>query len=425
MFFAVFISGSACAATINVNNNSANSIKNAISTAKTGDTLNLAAGTYHEHNIVVDKNLIITGPTVSAAKTPTVVIDAQKKGEIFYINPDVAVTLRNLYLENGVATSGGGIYNHGTLNVRNSCINYNIASDYGGGIYNNFDGVVTVSGSQINSNSGPQYGGGIYNIGTLIITSSTINGNIAGYGAGIDNEGSLTVTSSAINSNKAISGGDGGAIYNFNQGAVILKYSTIISNSADYGGAISNHYSLTILGCNFKSNKATGKGNAIYNIDGTLSTLRSNRFYDTATGYEIYNNGAAIDARYNWWGTNINPRTKVYGSVTVTPWLDNIPPKITSSSPVNGATKVVRNKTITVAFNEIIKKYTNLIELKASNGKKVPITTVVSGKVLIIKHAAKLAAKTKYYLILHTGCVTDNMGNPSASKTISFITGST
>ena len=405
-----------------------NSIKNAVNTAKAGDTLNLSAGTYHEHNIVVDKSLIIIGPTIASGKTPTAVIDAQKQGEIFYINSGVTVTLKNLYLKNGVATSGGGIYNHGTLTIQNTCINSNMASDYGGGIYNSYDGVVTVSGSHIDSNFGAQFGGGIYNIGKFIIASSTINSNYADFGAGIENEGSLIIANSTINSNKAINSGDGGAIYNFNAGTVTLKYSTISGNSADYGGAISNHSNLTVVGCNFIYNKATGKGNALLNYDGTLSTriLHSNRFYCTATGYEIYSLSGAVDAKYNWWGTNINPKIKVYGSVTVTPWLDNIPPKVVSSSPANGSTKIARNKTITVTFNEIIKKSSKcLIELKASNGKKVAITTVVSGKYLIIKHTAKLAGKTRYYLILHTGCLTDRMGNPLASKTISFTTGST
>ncbi|HTX61098.1 MAG TPA: Ig-like domain-containing protein [Methanobacterium sp.] len=318
----IFSSGTSHAATINVKPGT-NAIGNALNNAKSGDTLNLSAGTYHEHSLVVNKNIIITGPTVSSNSSPTAIIDAQKKDRIFYINSDVTVTLKNLYLKNGVATSGGGVYNHGNLIVQNSYINTNTVTDYGGAIYNSYDGTVSISGSHINGNSGAEFGGGIYNIGSLTITNSTINSNSADFGAGIENEGILNVNTSTINGNQAINSGDGGAIYNFNAGTVTLKYSIISNNSADYGGAISNHNTLTVIGCDFKSNKATGKGNALYNYEGTQSTriLHFNRFYDTAAGYEIYSASGSMDAKYNWWLSNSNPTSKVYGTVKVNPYL--------------------------------------------------------------------------------------------------------
>ena len=28
-----------------------------------------------------------------------------------------------------------------------------------------------------------------------------------------------------------------------------------------------------------------------------------------------------MDAKYNWWGSNANPTSKIYGNVNVTPWI--------------------------------------------------------------------------------------------------------
>jgi hypothetical protein len=99
-------------------------------------------------------------------------------------------------------------------------------------------------------------------------------------------------------------------------------------------------------------------------------------------------------------------------------------PTVSKIDPTNGATKVSRSKTIKVTFNESIKAGSYWIELKSSNGTSVKITKSISGKVLIISHA-KLAANTKYTLIIHTGAVTDTAGNPVTIKKYTFTTGST
>jgi parallel beta-helix repeat protein len=105
--------------------------------------------------------------------------------------------------------------------------------------------------------------------------------------------------------------------------------------------------------------------------------------------------------------------------------IDTTRPKITNTNPKNRATKVARNKTIKITFNENIKASSYWIELVASNGSKITIKKSIKGKVLTLTHTAKLKANTKYKLILHTGAVTDTAGNPVAAKTITFTTGNT
>lgn len=94
-------------------------IQNAINQAHNGDTLNLSAGTYYEHDIAVNKNLTITGPQNTG--TGKAVIDAQKQGRVFNITNGANVILKYLTITNGNASKdtsnsyGGGIYNNEVL----------------------------------------------------------------------------------------------------------------------------------------------------------------------------------------------------------------------------------------------------------------------------------------------------------------------
>lgn len=231
------------------------------------------------------------------------------------------LTVNNSNIINNEAVGiGGGIANDGTLIVTNSTINNNTAigdlNCSGGGINNN--GNLTVTNSSINYNSAYK-GGGIYNVGSASITGSQISYNTIqfGDGGGIYNLGTITVNSSSINNNSA-NEGNGGGIYNCDQGTITLKYSNIKSNSATIGGGIRNSGNLTVTGCDFVSNKSNNSGNAIFNVNTLIAHF--NRFYDTAAGYEIYS-GTTADAKYNWWGSNSSPSSKVTSNVNVTPWI--------------------------------------------------------------------------------------------------------
>ena len=80
------------------------------------------------------------------------------------------------YKTGAAGSSGGGIFNSGTLTVANSTISGNT----GGGIANGNGGTLTVTNSTISGNTVVNYGGGIYNFaGTLTVTNSTIVRNTA------------------------------------------------------------------------------------------------------------------------------------------------------------------------------------------------------------------------------------------------------
>ena len=56
LFLCLFFAGSVNATNITVTPGN-DAIKNAITQASAGDTLNLSPGTYNEYNIIIDKNL--------------------------------------------------------------------------------------------------------------------------------------------------------------------------------------------------------------------------------------------------------------------------------------------------------------------------------------------------------------------------------
>jgi len=340
-----------------------NTIADAINAAKSGDTIWLASGTtFDEHGLTVSKNL-----DFNVFNNGTATINAQGKGQVFFIVGSVTVELENLILENGKATDGGAIGNVGVLTVKDCTFKDNTATSDGGAISN--DGVLTVNkstftgntatgangdggaiynqpmgftliGSTFTGNSANYEGGAVYNDGGALnqpvkISGNTFTGNKAFYGGAIynDYDAIMTVTDSNFKDNTH--GGVGGAI--FNNGITLnVKGSNFTGNQANYGaGAIynSDFSALTVTSSNFTGNTAGGGGGAIMN-NGNLtlssSTLTSNtitgsngeggaifnvgnaavhfnRIVDNSAsqGNDIYNfDSGKMNATLNWWGYN-------------------------------------------------------------------------------------------------------------------------
>ena len=270
-----------------------------------------------------------------------------------------SLTVINSTFTGNNATYGGAICNSGNLTVNNISFIGNNAS-YGGAIYTEMcsDGTdvrVTITNNIFKDNSA-DYGGAIYfysytydGTGDVIITlnNSTFTSNSADYGGAIFNYiwsdyGNMTVTinNSTFTSNSA--NYDGGAIYN-QEGLLILNNSSFTGNSASYeGGAIFNYGDTWITGCGFTGNNAS-YGGAIFNYygAGTLTVNFSRIVGNIAScGAAIYYGlepddvmafdqevGQLLDVRYNWWGSNIDPKLvdnliagEVEG-VNADPWL--------------------------------------------------------------------------------------------------------
>jgi hypothetical protein len=189
-------------------------IGHAISLAKSGGSIMVAAATYPE-NVVISKSLAITGS--AAAMT---IIDGGQNGSTVSIPVTKAnVTLSNFTIQNGHGSPGGGISNFGILTVNNSTITGNNA----------------YCPSEPCHNHGS--GGGIFNVGTLTVNDSTVAGNTAqDSGGGIDSYASTTVNNSTITGNT--SSFDGGGMANC-AGPLLVNNSTIVGNSTPVlGGGI-------------------------------------------------------------------------------------------------------------------------------------------------------------------------------------------
>jgi predicted outer membrane repeat protein len=134
--------------------------------------------------------------------------------QIFSVNSGATLNLRNLTINDGLATDGGGADNAGILTVTNCTFSDNFA-DLGGGIDNEIGGTLTVTNTTFAGNVTPNgLGGGISNDGGMTVTNSTFSNNSTGggEGGGIYSDTMLTVTNSTFSGNSATGGLGGGGI---------------------------------------------------------------------------------------------------------------------------------------------------------------------------------------------------------------------
>ncbi len=137
----------------------------------------------------------------------------------FLIAADTTVTLNDFSIIGCYVLGterGGGILNLGNLSINRCSITSNRAEYDGGGISNGPDALMaitdsTVWGNEIEGGSEPVAGGGIYNAGTLMIKNSTVSTNTSSNdGGGIASIGPLDLDSVTVTANSAQGGNGGG-----------------------------------------------------------------------------------------------------------------------------------------------------------------------------------------------------------------------
>ncbi|MHB1558763.1 MAG: MBG domain-containing protein [Isosphaeraceae bacterium] len=188
---------------------------------------------------------------------------------VFQIAKDVAATLSGLTVADGNATTGGGLYNEGTLSLDACVITGSWSFKSGGGLYNG--GKANLTDCTLSGDSALQGGGALYNAGEATLTHCIVLkcSTPSGLGGGIfsGNAKTLTLTNCTISGDSAPTGGGGGV---FSVGTTTLANCTISGNSAQGGGGISDGGGTTILdGCTISGNTAVD-GGGVEN-DGTLS----------------------------------------------------------------------------------------------------------------------------------------------------------
>ena len=209
------------------------SLREAIFYAKDGDTITfdgaLAGGTI---TLKGNQLEIYDEITIDATSIGGITIDADGKSRVFYVSGGgslVPVKIICLSFINGCSNyHGGGIYNTGTLELKNCKVSNNVA------------------GTSYNYNSGDILGGGIYNSdsGSLRMLNCCISWNMApwGYGGNIANHGFASLINCTISDEQG-----GGEI--FLDGGSISLYNSILTdnyNGSLYGqGRIFGYYTLS------------------------------------------------------------------------------------------------------------------------------------------------------------------------------------
>ncbi len=247
-------------------------------------TITVPAGSYvlMLGPLTVTANLVV----LDGAGSATTFISAAGNSAVLDISIPAGMEINRATITGGNALGGGGIDNQGSLVLSRSSVSGNVAGAHGGGgIFNN--GSLKLVGSSVANNTGGFFGGGIYNTGTLVLSRSSVVSNTAsgvGNGGGIYNFGTVIVSDSSVVSNTATYGGGG---------TLAVVASAIVSNTANggpgsgYGGGLYNDVATAIVVKSAISNN-TGAyaGGAIYNDGGgSVAVTTSAISHNTAGSY--------------------------------------------------------------------------------------------------------------------------------------------
>ena len=243
---------------VNTLNDGEGSLRQNIADADPGETILFESGLDPSISVngplLLTKNVTIRGPL----PPDEIVLDALENNRVFEISVAANVTLQNLRLRGGSASSGGAIQNQGKLLIERSVIE---------------DSIATGSGR----------GGAVHNSGTLVArdTSFLRNQGFNGGAIAADSPDGTTFERCSFLNNET-TGNSGGAIVG---GYLKVINSTFYQNVASdetqdrVGGAIGLFYpDNEILFSTISGNTADGPGGGIYcssSEDGPISlTLR-------------------------------------------------------------------------------------------------------------------------------------------------------
>jgi hypothetical protein len=282
----------------------AGSLRDAITRAKSGDTIVFASGldgqtiTLTSDQLTLDKSLDIEGPGASR-----LAVSGNDTNRIFDISGGLNVTITGLSFMHGLGkgdvqgsntggAGGGAILNGGSaLNLANDVFADNRALNHGGAISNGPSSVLTVINSKFISNRAVGQPGAAYVEGGAIWNTDNSDHHQTGGGVGatavvsgctfIGNQ-ALGADGGTADGGQALGETNGGAIHSEGPDYLTVLGSTFIDNQAiagsgghgngtriltvdvATGGAIANDDGLhfAVGGCTFSHNEAIGGSNA-------------------------------------------------------------------------------------------------------------------------------------------------------------------
>jgi hypothetical protein len=252
----------------NTLNDGAGSLRQAIASAASGDTIvfhpDLSGQTITlTTELAIAKRLTLDG----SALPVTITLSGNHATRILFISSGAHVTLNRLQFSAGAVNAyneGGGLYMaYGAVVTLTHSAVLSCTAGWGGGIANG-GGALTVQGSTFTGNSADS-GGGIYSLagGALTVQDSTFTGNsVTGSGGGLASEEStLTVQDSTFYGNQAWGGG---GLYSFMDTRTVQN-NTFVANAARRGGGLySVGNPLTLQNCTVAGNGASDVGGGLY-----------------------------------------------------------------------------------------------------------------------------------------------------------------
>jgi hypothetical protein len=341
-------------------------INRAFTVAVATDVIKIAAGTYAERILNVNKAVTFEGLGGQATTIMTATGAPQGAGTVLTITAN-PVTIKGLTIRNGV---GGVFVSGGKVILQDSTVTNNTGTTLGAGVIvntapseaeltnttvqnntaNNGAGILTLGGkvavtggavqnnitTAIAGNANTGFGGGIFNASTaapagLTLTNVAVNGNranatgaVAGTGGGIYNAGTAAVAGGTISGNQAVplgnTAGNGGGLYNTGtaliNGTTTLTNTTVTNNSATNGAGAMN---LSLLAAGSRINLAGGQvtNNTATAISGNVNTGFGGGVYSLAVGTPPLSiNGTTISGnRAQSTGTTIGTGGGVYTNV--------------------------------------------------------------------------------------------------------------
>jgi hypothetical protein len=230
---------------------------------KAGATLSLK-------NIVLRGGKTLVPPMMTTAATAI----TAKAGQFDLYEPEIAATQRSVTAQADPPEpvgSGGVLYITGNASLGSGVVVENGEATSGGGIFVADDATLNIDGAIIRNNKA--IGGGgivINNKATFNLTNGIIEKNTSEVNSGgVRNRGKMTMLSGEIRDNTVkIEGGHGGGIYN--TGDFLMKSGKVSNNTVAFFGAGLSSFNLTNLppakntieGGSFEGNKTTRTNDA-------------------------------------------------------------------------------------------------------------------------------------------------------------------
>jgi hypothetical protein len=305
-----------------------------------GDTINVAAGTYADRPLFQTKTAVVQG-----AGTATTIFSGSNVSFAMgtLLGAGVPLSLNNLTLTNGNTATGGALAIGGGVITTNNVNLTNSKSPLGAGAYVAQGTTLNMNGGTVSGNTATASataltggGGGIYVVGKVGTTTAagklnlshvTVTGNVAnggaaiagGNGGGILNAGTATITGSTFSANQAVASsnanarrGQGGAIFNGPQDTDDAPTLTI-SDTTITGGLAAGAFNASSGGALANDE---GFGGPAATLSATNVTMTAN---SALVGGGLYNGGTATITGGTLQGNGAVMGGGAYQSPLVTP----------------------------------------------------------------------------------------------------------